>query len=855
MPEVQMENEQNKQDGKLSKTSNEVRPLGIPKPIPRGGSTTAHPEQEPISEDTIQINKSVKTEPPQKNVVDMDSQKRLKIFCYNCRQKLDLTDMTPFSKIDCPSCSSPIIVPRWFDNYLLEELCGVGGMAVVYRGLDLALDREVAIKILNKESAANEGKNKLFLHEARTVATLNHFAILPIYTCGEYEGQAYFVMQYMSGGSLDVEIANAKGGGLPVDEVSKWLKDVAEGLDNAKRHGIVHHDIKPGNFLLDGERNVKIGDFGISQALHGDMPDELNEIAASWGSPQYVSPEKALTGTESHFGDIYSLGATFYHALTGVTPYDNDDPKELLKMKTIRDPLHISKHNPDLPPPLCDLIMSMMHRTPEARPTYRDIIAELNSIKKKNAKKTDKPSGKVISGNPKKRTNKTLSRKTSGQGSVGRNLTKKKNSWPSLIIQTILFVTVLGVGYHLWSNGYLAEYIPGAPKPRPASYDYLPDVTKSLSEGRTRRAIIESQDILGSIDETLEVKKQAALQLALAIHLTAEPNPESKCRAIAEKLKNDGLEIDAPELALLSYLSKPSYSSDRLRRGLKTAGPLILAAEIAVMLKNLKLRNQDAASEVRDAYKRYNTNLRSFPDESWEKCFKTRVKSWYNWIFTRRGDKSTLEKLIASSDLSTYSHSKRSSESAVKKIAEHTQQSVKELTPRIIRAANGFAAKRPRPASFDFSERQLAAYFSSLPKNLVTKERRRSEQITPLKQHLCAMMFHMPYSGREIQLRNGKTLRGKVMANNKYLSVRLKGGGRKRIKWSELAPAQLARMLAYFAKTRVEMGKKKEGAEDYLRAALFSDWYGNYDDAAKYAKAALQADASITNKVANLLER
>ncbi|MCK5845700.1 MAG: serine/threonine protein kinase, partial [Victivallales bacterium] len=327
MPEDQTKNEpvadSNEQSAKPTESSpsdtsvsSEVKKMGIPKPIPRGGSTTALPEDEPLSEDTIHIDRSTIIDTQASSQDELDPQKRLKIFCYNCGQKLDLTDMTPFSKINCPSCSSEIIVPRWFDNYLLEELCGVGGMAVVYRGLDLALDREVAIKILNRESAESPGQNKLFLHEARTVATLNHFAILPIYTCGEYEGQAYFVMQYMSGGSLDVEIANAKGEGLLVDEACKWLKDIAEGLDNAKRHGIIHHDIKPGNFMLDSERNAKIGDFGISQALHDKSSEELAKLAASWGSPQYVSPEKIETGVESHLGDIYSLGATFYHVLT-----------------------------------------------------------------------------------------------------------------------------------------------------------------------------------------------------------------------------------------------------------------------------------------------------------------------------------------------------------------------------------------------------------------------------------------------------------------------------------------------------------------------------------------------------------
>ena len=837
-----------------SETSSEVRQLGLPKPIPRGGSTTTQPAEDPLTEDTISIKRSMAKKEEKKEeqkptltaeVVD----KRLKIFCYNCGQKLDLTDMKPFSQIDCPSCSSVIIVPKWFDNYLLEELCGTGGMAVVYRGLDLALDREVAIKILHKESATDEGKNKLFLHEARTVATLNHFAILPIYTCGEFEGQAYFVMQYMSGGSLDIELANANGEGLPFDDACKWIKDIAEGLDNAKRHGIIHHDIKPGNFMLDGERNIKIGDFGISQALHDKSSEELVKLAADWGSPQYVSPEKVQTGVESHLGDIYSLGATFYHVLTGVTPYDNDDPKELLKAKQVKDPLDISKHNDELPLPLCELIMSMMNRTPEARPSYRDIVAELNSINKTPSRSRSKSAKKANPLGEKKKKPQSIPIKSSSKSPSIRRPAKKKSMIP-YIVHFILALVIVGGGYYLWTNGYLADYIEGAPRPRPESYDYLPDATDSLSKGRIRRTLIQSKDTLDSLDETLEVKKQAAIQLALATYLSAASNSQSACKEIAEKLKTDGMEIDAPELAILSYLAKPAHTSKRMRRYLKNKGPINLAGDIAVFLRNISApKTPETIEEVRDSYKRYNVALANMPKDAWERCFQNRVKLWYDWIFMRRGNASSLEKLIAGTNLSS-GKTERSGPAAAIFVSSGA---LRHLTSGALRASRPFASKRPQPKTFDFSEKAIANYLSSLPPRTSKQEKKRADQVTPMKRHLCAMMFHMPYEGQGIKLRNGKLLRGKVMANPKYLSIRLNSGGRQRVNWDDMAPSQFAEMIAYYAKTRIGMNKKNDGANDYMRAALFSDWYGNYDDAVKYAKLAVEADSSITNKVTNLL--
>ena len=106
--------------------------------------------------------------------------RRIKIACPGCGQKLDVSELTAFSRVNCPACSFELIVPKWFNNYLLEAPEGKGGMATVYRALDIALDREVAIKVFDPELASKGVSPDLFLHEARIAATINHPAVVPI---------------------------------------------------------------------------------------------------------------------------------------------------------------------------------------------------------------------------------------------------------------------------------------------------------------------------------------------------------------------------------------------------------------------------------------------------------------------------------------------------------------------------------------------------------------------------------------------------------------------------------------------------------------------------------------------------
>lgn len=304
----------------------------------------------------------------------------LRFYCHACGQKLDATGLPPFTITSCPSCTERIIVPKWFGNYLLEQPVGRGGMATVYRAIELTLEREVAIKILDVDIINDAENTNLFLHEARTAATVNHRAVIPVYTCGIEEGRTYIAMQFMHGGSLEAKQEDATEY-IPCKEVVQWIRDVAEGLRNALRVGVIHHDIKPGNIMLDADNNARIGDFGISGSSSSSVCNQaMLTTMASFVTPNYVSPERVMGLDEDERGDIYSLGATFYHLITHQPPFKHNDVYEVARMRLTVTPVPPIEIRSEIPSAVNNLIMGMMAVDPNARPTYDQIVDELNHV-------------------------------------------------------------------------------------------------------------------------------------------------------------------------------------------------------------------------------------------------------------------------------------------------------------------------------------------------------------------------------------------------------------------------------------------------------------------------------------------
>lgn len=250
-------------------------------------------------------------------------------------------------------------------------------MATVYHGWDPLFEREVAVKVLPSELLHSDPQFKLrFEREAKIIASLEHPSIVPVYDVGDDDGQPYFVMRYMSGGSLSDRI---KAKVMTVEEAVKILGQLAPGMDEAHSKGIVHRDLKPSNILFDGKGVPYISDFGIaklSQAQSGNMTG-----SAIIGTPAYMAPEQAQgTGVDGRT-DIYAVGIILFEMLTGKQPYEADTPMAVA-FKHITDPVpHILASNPNLPDEVEDIIQTAMAKDKEERfATTGDLVDALRSI-------------------------------------------------------------------------------------------------------------------------------------------------------------------------------------------------------------------------------------------------------------------------------------------------------------------------------------------------------------------------------------------------------------------------------------------------------------------------------------------
>ena len=251
------------------------------------------------------------------------------------------------------------------DQYLIEAEIGRGGMAAVFRALDLRLHRHVAIKALPPELAFNNDVRTRFLREAQTAAQLSHPNIVPIYTVDERGGIVYFVMALVEGESLAARLARQPR--LSIDAVRRILAEVADALDYAHACGVVHRDIKPDNILLDrATGRALVTDFGIARAAAGDARLTLTGVAV--GTPAYMSPEQAMGERElDGRSDQYSLGVVGYQMLVGEPPFKASNTPAMLVKHLSETPKPIRERRPDAPAQLASVIDRALSKKPEAR--------------------------------------------------------------------------------------------------------------------------------------------------------------------------------------------------------------------------------------------------------------------------------------------------------------------------------------------------------------------------------------------------------------------------------------------------------------------------------------------------------
>lgn len=238
-------------------------------------------------------------------------------------------------------------MPNQIGRYQIRHQLGRGGMSTVYLAYDLRFRRYVALKILPPQFMIDPEFLVRFRHEARLIASLEHVAIVPVYDFGEFEGQPYLVMRYMSGGTLREQIQR---GPLPLMEACRIVDRLSSALDKAHSRGIIHRDIKTANVLFDEDGEPYLSDFGSARMMAATFTSSFA------GTPNYMAPEQWAGEDMDARTDVYQMGALLYEMLTGRIPFEANTPPALMHKHLYAAIPSARAINP-IVPPACDAVI------------------------------------------------------------------------------------------------------------------------------------------------------------------------------------------------------------------------------------------------------------------------------------------------------------------------------------------------------------------------------------------------------------------------------------------------------------------------------------------------------------------
>jgi len=271
-------------------------------------------------------------------------------------------------------------VAHQIPGYKVQGKLGAGAMAVVYKAQQLSLNRTVAIKVLPKRFSENPEYVERFYKEGQAAGKLNHNNIVQAFDVGEAGGYHYFIMEYVEGKTLYDDIAAGKV--YPEKEAIDVIIQVAHALQHAHANGLIHRDVKPKNIMINKDGIVKLADMGLARETT-DIEAAKTEKGKAYGTPYYIAPEQ-IRGEMDIDGraDIYGLGATFYHLVTGRVPFMADDPAEVMK-KHLKEQLVPPDHiNTSLSAGVSEVIEIMMAKRKKDR--YNDVeelLIDLEAVK------------------------------------------------------------------------------------------------------------------------------------------------------------------------------------------------------------------------------------------------------------------------------------------------------------------------------------------------------------------------------------------------------------------------------------------------------------------------------------------
>ena len=256
------------------------------------------------------------------------------------------------------------LIGQQLDEYRIEELLGKGGMARIYRGLDVRLNRQVAIKVIDTPFRTDSDYLMRFEREAKAIAKLEHPNIVRLYRYGEDKGLLYIVMQYIDGADLETVLAGYREAHMFIepDRARRIIREVCEALDYAHSKGVIHRDVKPANIMLDCQDHAILTDFGLA------LLTEVGTRGMVFGSPHYIAPEQAISSANVvPQTDLYAVGIMMYEMFTGELPFDADSSLNVAMLHMTESPRPPRELRPEIGPALEAVILKAMAKEPEER--------------------------------------------------------------------------------------------------------------------------------------------------------------------------------------------------------------------------------------------------------------------------------------------------------------------------------------------------------------------------------------------------------------------------------------------------------------------------------------------------------
>ncbi len=415
---------------------------------------------------------------------------------------------------------------RQIAHYQLVSELGRGGMGVVYKAYEPALERYVAIKELSSSLSHDPDLVQRFIREARAMAALNDPHIIQIHFIGQDGEQPYFAMEFVDGESLSSLLE--REGPLKTADALKICQQAARGLASAHTQGVIHRDIKPSNLMLNKRDQLKIADFGIA-FTQKDFSKKLTATGDVVGTPGYLSPEVCLGNPVDARSDLFALGIVLYEMLSGQIPFNDPSPLKLMLSVVESEVPDIRKLNQSIDPETVTILNKLLAKNPEDRFQSAD---QLLSAIAKHAEITDQslsvharlPSGAASTMLATPGLIKTDAAKTAKSGSDARANNSGSFFWPSIV-----GIALIAIGGLLWVN-------------RPANPDLVPE--KIDSKIQTPQSVN---------DKALDSAELAAAAIA-----TISPVSESVKKTAPEKLPVEKKDLIATEKILPADKEKPA---------------------------------------------------------------------------------------------------------------------------------------------------------------------------------------------------------------------------------------------------------------------------------------------------------